>query len=265
MKKLLPPKDNVIMEFQVVIPARYASTRLPGKPLRVIGDKPMIQWVYELATKAGAAGVVVATDDQRIADCVQGFGGEYCLTADSHESGTDRIAEVSAKYNWPDETIIVNLQGDEPAMPPALLRQVAEDMADNPSASVTTLYSGLTDRKSVFDPNTVKLVQDKAGFALYFSRAPIPWLRDQFSDTSLDAFPEGIFARHIGLYAYRAGFLKRYVSWDAAELEQFESLEQLRVLSQGEKIHVSEALQHSGHGVDTEADLQQVAHYLAGQ
>ncbi len=253
------------MEFQVVIPARYASTRLPGKPLRDIKGKPMIQWVYEAAQRSGASGVVVATDDQRIATCVQSFGGEVCMTATTHESGTDRIAEVAATYGWPDDTIIVNLQGDEPAMPPALLHQVAEDMAQNPTASVTTLYAMLTERDRIFDPNVVKLVKDADGFALYFSRAPIPWLRDQSTDESVTDFAPGIFARHIGLYAYRADFLKRYVSWSAADIEQFESLEQLRVLSQGEKIHVSEALELPGHGVDTEEDLLQVASQLSDQ
>jgi len=253
------------MEFQVVIPARYASTRLPGKPLRQINGRPMIQWVYDVALGSGAKGVVVATDHQRIADCVRGFGGEVCMTADSHESGTDRIAEVAATYGWSDETIIVNLQGDEPAMPSSLLHQVATDMAQNPSASITTLYAALTERQRVFDPNVVKLVQDEAGFALYFSRAPIPWLRDQFADESIVHFEAGIFARHIGLYAYRAGFLKRYVSWSAAKLEQYECLEQLRVLSKGEKIHVSEALELPGDGVDTESDLQQVATQLSNQ
>ena len=250
------------VKFQVVIPARYASTRLPGKPLRLIGDKPMIQWVYERAMQSGADNVIVATDDQRIMDTVEGFGGTVCLTAENHESGTDRIAEVSAQQGWEDETIIVNLQGDEPSMPPSLLKQVAEDMAEHPQASVTTLYAGLTDRASIFDPNIVKLVKDQTGFALYFSRAPIPWLRDQFGDESKQTFEAGIFARHIGLYAYRAGFLKRYVSWASADIERHECLEQLRVMAQGEKIHVSEAKALPGHGVDTEEDLHRVTQEL---
>lgn len=197
--------------FKVVIPARYASTRLPGKPLRDIGGKPMIQHVHERAVESGAEQVVIATDDSRIAQRVAEFGGEVCLTAANHLSGTDRIAEVVSRYQWSADEIVVNLQGDEPDMPAALLRQVALDMQDHPDAVMTTLSAGLSDRAQLFDSNVVKLVTDAKGYALYFSRAPIPWDRDRFVDPQ--ALPERVegYARHIGLYAYRAGFLARYV------------------------------------------------------
>lgn len=247
------------MKFKVVIPARYASSRLPGKPLLEIAGQPMIRHVHERARASGADQVIVATDDERIADCVRGFGGDVCLTARHHPSGTDRIAEVVKRQGWPDATIVVNLQGDEPVMPASLLSQVAEDLDRHPDAVMTTLCSRIMDREHLFDPNVVKVVTDARGYALYFSRAPIPWHRDSFTqfDAPLPQLP--VFAHHIGLYAYRAGFFSRYVQWPPAPLEQVESLEQLRVLWHGEKIHVSEALEGPGLGVDTPADLERVA------
>ncbi|MCW8889934.1 MAG: 3-deoxy-manno-octulosonate cytidylyltransferase [Sedimenticola sp.] len=244
------------MTFKVVIPARYASTRLPGKPLLDIAGKPMVQWVHERALASGADQVVVATDDNRIADCVRGFGGEICLTRADHQSGTDRIAEVVQSYGWDADEIVVNLQGDEPDMPSGLLKQVAEDMRDHPDAVMTTLCADLTEKKQLFDPNVVKLVTDAKGYALYFSRAPIPWNRDQFADQS--AVPNQVegFYRHIGLYAYRAGFLSRYIEWAVSPLESVESLEQLRVLWHGERIHVSVASEMPGQGIDTQQDLE---------
>lgn len=247
------------MEFKVVIPARYASTRLPGKPLLELAGRPMIEHVYRRAVESGAGEVVVATDDQRIADCVEDFGGQFCLTATTHRSGTDRIAEVAERLGWADDTIIVNLQGDEPAMPAELLRQVAEDMAIHTDAVVTTLSAALTDKALLFDPNVVKVVTDAAGYALYFSRAPIPWHRDEFVHEERPLPQESGFFRHIGLYAYRAGFLEQYVNWPPAPLEEAESLEQLRVLWHGSRIHVSQAHVEPGHGVDTAEDLQRAA------
>ncbi|MCW8943660.1 MAG: 3-deoxy-manno-octulosonate cytidylyltransferase [Sedimenticola sp.] len=246
------------MNFKVVIPARYASTRLPGKPLLDIGGKPMVQWVHERALQSGAEQVVVATDDKRIADCVSSFGGEVCMTNPDHRSGTDRIAEVARVYGWSAHEIVVNLQGDEPDMPSALLLQVAEDMHAHQDAVMTTLCAGLTEKAQLFDPNVVKLVTDQKGYALYFSRAPIPWDREQFSDQSM--IPEQVtgFYRHIGLYAYRVGFLARYVTWPPSPLETIESLEQLRVLWQGERIHVSEAAEMPGQGIDTQQDLDRI-------
>jgi len=251
------------MKFKVVIPARYASTRLPGKPLLDIAGKPMIQHVYERACGCGADEVVVATDDQRIAETVAGFGGEACMTSGAHRSGTERIAEVVSKFGWGDDTIVVNLQGDEPAMPAALLSQVALDMERHPDAVMTTLSTPIQERDLLFDPHVVKVVTDGAGYALYFSRAPVPWHRDEFLLPDQPLPENGAFARHIGLYAYRAGFLPRYIGWTPAPLEQAESLEQLRVLWHGERIHVSTATEAPGHGVDTIDDLRRVEQAFA--
>ena len=245
------------MEFKVVIPARYASTRLPGKPLVQIAGKPMIQHVYERAMESRADQVVVATDDQRIIDCVASFGGNACMTAEDHQSGSDRVAEVVKAQGWSDDSIVVNLQGDEPCMPAELIDQVAYDMATHEKAGVTTLYSAITERETLFDPHVVKVVTDAEGYALYFSRAPIPWHRDEFNQ-QLTSLPEDTgFARHIGLYAYRAGYLEQFVSWDAAPIELAESLEQLRVMWHGGKIHLTQARIESGHGVDTPDDVLQ--------
>ncbi|MCG8426292.1 MAG: 3-deoxy-manno-octulosonate cytidylyltransferase [Chromatiales bacterium] len=250
------------MNFKVVIPARYASTRLPGKPLLPIAGKPMIQHVVERARTSGAGEIVVATDDQRIAEAVTAFDGDVCMTSAEHRSGTDRIAEVVAARGWSDDEIIVNLQGDEPTMPAALVRQVAEDMDKHPDAVVTTLSTAITDRDTLFDPHVVKVVTDHLGYALYFSRAPIPWHRDEFLHPDRPLPEVGHFQRHIGLYAYRAGFLPRYVEWPPAPLEIAESLEQLRVLWHGQRIHVSEAVEAPGHGVDTGDDLKRVEQQL---
>lgn len=250
------------MRFKVVIPARYASVRLPGKPLLELAGKPMIQHVYERATESGASEVVIATDNQQIADVCHDFSADVCMTSTRHRSGSDRIAEVVSIRDWADDEIIVNLQGDEPCMPAELLNQVAEDMENHDSAAVTTLSAGIVDRNILFDPHVVKVVTDAEGYALYFSRAPIPWHRDEFinSDTPL---PAGIgFTRHIGLYAYRAGYLTRYVTLDRAPIERAESLEQLRVLWHGDKIHVSEASIEPGHGIDTRDDLKRVSELL---
>jgi 3-deoxy-manno-octulosonate cytidylyltransferase (CMP-KDO synthetase) len=251
------------MDFQVVIPARYNSSRLPGKPLLDIAGQPMIQHCYSRGSESGASGVVVATDDERIAEQVTEFGGEFCMTAASHRSGTERIAEVAAERGWSDSTIVVNLQGDEPTMPPALIRQVASAMDSHERAGVTTLCAPITDRKTLFDPHVVKVVMDADGYALYFSRAPIPWHRDEFLSGEGN-LPSGVgFFRHIGLYAYRVGYLKQYVGWEQAAIEQAESLEQLRVLWHGGSIHVSVATEVPGHGVDTEDDLRRIRQELA--
>ena len=252
------------MPFKVVIPARYASVRLPGKPLLDIGGKPMIQHVHERAQESGADEIVVATDDSRIADSCKAFSADVCLTSPDHRSGSDRIAEVVAIRGWSEEQVIVNLQGDEPSMPPSLLRQVAEDMERHPAASITTLSAPITKRSILFDPHVVKVVVDAEGYALYFSRAPIPWHRDEFIDEDRP-LPKGTgFARHIGLYAYRAGYLAQFVSWQHAPIELAESLEQLRVLWHGGKIHVSQAHEEPGQGVDTREDLARVIRLLAG-
>ena len=245
-------------DFRVVIPARYDSTRLPGKPLLTIAGKPMVQHVYERARESEAVQVVVATDDQRIIDTVAAFGGEVCMTSADHQSGTDRLAEVVNQYQWKDDEIIVNLQGDEPEMPAALIRQVANDMASHKDAVITTLSVAIETFEDVVDPNVVKVVTDAEGYAQYFSRAPIPWHRNEFAEGLDRPSSLELFARHIGLYAYRAGFLNEFINWEAAPTERIESLEQLRVLWHGRKIHVSQAKESPGIGVDTQEDLDRV-------
>ncbi|MEJ2618977.1 MAG: 3-deoxy-manno-octulosonate cytidylyltransferase [Candidatus Thiodiazotropha sp.] len=252
------------MKFKVVIPARYASVRLPGKPLLEIAGKPMIHHVFDRAVESGADQVVVATDNEQIADVCRAFSADVCMTSAEHRSGSDRIAEVAAQRSWGDDEIIVNLQGDEPCMPAELLSQVAEDMSQHGAAGVTTLSAPITERKMLFDPHVVKVVTDMQGYALYFSRAPIPWHRDEFIEADSLLPADTGFARHIGLYAYRAGYLAKYVAWKRAPIERAESLEQLRVLWHGGRIHVSNARMEPGHGVDTRDDLQQAEESLKG-
>lgn len=248
--------------FKVVIPARHGATRLPGKPLVDIGGRPLIAHVWERAQASAAAEVIVATDDARIAEVCRGFGAEVAMTRGDHHSGSDRIAEVSAARGWDDGEIIVNLQGDEPCMPPALIDQVAADLAAHPTVGMTTLCTPIGDAGALFDPHVVKVVTDAQGFALYFTRAPVPWHRDEFMG-SRARLPAAVpFLRHIGLYAYRAGFLARYVGWPASALEKAESLEQLRVLWHGERIHVSIAAEVPGPGVDTPDDVPLVLERL---
>jgi 3-deoxy-manno-octulosonate cytidylyltransferase (CMP-KDO synthetase) len=249
--------------FHVVIPARYASTRLPGKPLLDIAGKPMIRHVYERAVESGATEVVIATDDARIADAAAAFDARVCMTASDHASGTDRIAEAARAAGWPDDALIVNLQGDEPLMPPALLAQVAEALQAQPDAETATLAVPLDTVDQLFDPNVVKVVRDRRGMALYFSRATIPWKRDLFrSDSAPEpAWADGVL-RHLGIYAYRAGFLARYTRLPVSPLEAAESLEQLRILWNGDRIVVAIAAEAPPAGVDTGADLERVIQAL---
>ncbi|MGV6859703.1 MAG: 3-deoxy-manno-octulosonate cytidylyltransferase [bacterium] len=244
------------MSFKVVIPSRYGSSRLPGKPLLDIAGKPMVQRVWEQALKSGAEEVVVATDDGRIAEVVEAFGGECVMTSEGHVSGTDRIAEVSQNQGWSDDTIVVNLQGDEPLMPPALLTQVANDMASEPGAAISTLYTPIDTVHEFRDPNCVKVVFNDLQHALYFSRAPIPCDRDG-QDAHLGY-------RHLGIYAFRAGFLREFSSTAPCHLEELEKLEQLRAMCLGRVIKVSEAEVLPGPGVDTPEDLQRVIRALEG-
>lgn len=246
------------MNFKVVIPARYASTRLPAKPLAMIAGRPMIEHVYRRALESGAADVVIATDHQAVFDAARGFDADVCMTSSEHRSGTDRIAEVSAQRGWRNDEIIVNLQGDEPMMPPALIRQVAANLARYGDASVATLCERITTAKELFDPNIVKVVFDHQGYALYFSRAPIPWDRDAFANDRTVLPHTGAHYRHIGMYAYRAAFLREYVTWSPATVETQESLEQLRALWHGHRIHVAEAVAATVPGVDTTQDLERV-------
>ena len=249
-------------DFKVVIPARYGSTRLPGKPLLDIAGKPMIQRVVERARASGAGEVVVATDDRRIREVCEKLGIATEMTASSHRSGSDRVAEVIERRGWNDDTIVVNLQGDEPCMPPALINQVASSLAARNEIGLATLAHPIDDSATLFDPHVVKVVIDTAGFALYFSRAPIPWHRDEFLGDKARLPKSVAFLRHIGLYAYRAAFLKRFVTLEPAPLEIAESLEQLRALWHGAPIHVGLAAETPGPGVDTPDDLARVVRYL---
>ncbi len=250
------------LPFRVAIPARYASTRLPGKPLRLLAGRPLLEHVYRRAVASGALEVVIATDDSRIRAVAEGFGATVCMTAPEHPSGTDRLAETAAQCGWPDDAIVVNVQGDEPGLPPALVRQVAADLAAHPAAGIATACTRADTAAEVFDPNAVKVVRDAEGYALYFSRAPIPWQRDAFHSTGAPPValpPTTAWLRHIGLYAYRVAVLRRYPTLTPAPAEQAEALEQLRALWHGIRIHVMDAAQAPPPGVDTEADLARLA------
>jgi len=241
--------------FHVVIPARFASTRLPGKPLLPIAGKPMVVRVAEQAAKSGAHQIWVATDHQPIIAAVHEHGFKACLTHERHASGTDRIAEVVEQRNWPDDTIVVNVQGDEPLIPPELIRAVAQHLHDHPECAIATACHPVHDEATMRNPNIVKAVLDKDGNALYFSRAPIPYPRDAYAHNS--ALPEHMtILRHIGIYAYRAGFLRQFGQLAPAAIEQIEALEQLRALWHGYKIGVTVTDEAPPAGVDTEADLQ---------
>jgi len=253
------------MSFQIVIPARYASGRLPGKPLRKIAGKPMIAHVIDNALQSDAERIIVATDDARIMEAAAGFPVECCMTSEQHNSGTERIHEVIEKFDLPDETIIVNMQGDEPLMPGACLNQVGHALAQDSDVEMATLSTPVETVEELFDWNVIKLVRDHDDNAIYFSRAPIPWDREAFRESPpvLDDFSH--FHRHIGLYAYRAGFVKQYIEWGNCALERIESLEQLRVLYHGRKIKVVTATQVPGPGVNTEEELQRVEEILLAQ
>ena len=237
--------QNSRPDFRIVIPARYASERLPGKPLRLIHDKTMIEWVYRAAQQADASDIVVATDDQRICDEVEAFGGRACMTASSHRSGTDRILEVTRTLGWSDDSIVVNLQGDEPLMPAVNLVQVAANLVTS-GCDMATLHKDI-DAEHARDPNQVKLVHDQRGHALYFSRSVIPY----DCNNQLERYHG-----HIGLYAYRVGFIRVFSQLAPCDLEVAESLEQLRALCNGYSIHSEIASEVPGPGIDTEADLQ---------
>lgn len=245
------------MGFRVFIPARHASTRLPGKPLLPLAGRPLIRHVWERARASGAASVVIATDDERIASVARDFGAEVCMTSAQHRSGTERLAQACVLLGVAAEEIIVNLQGDEPEMPPALLRQVAELLECSTWAEMATLAVPIDDAHDLADPNVVKVVRDSSGRALYFSRAPIPWHRTAFAAgvPPSGALPASVFRRHVGLYAYRAAFLTRFAAWPEAPLESIEALEQLRALHHGAGIAIADALEDPGIGVDTPADL----------
>ena len=249
--------------FRVVIPARYASTRLPGKALLPVAGKPLLQWVYRRACAAGAGEVLIATDDERIASAASAFGAAVVLTARSHHSGTDRIAEVARARRWEPDDIVVNVQGDEPLMPPAVIAQVAALLAAQPQAHIGTLATPITSLDELIDPNIVKVVTDARGMALYFSRAPIPWNRDGAPAGIGSQRDPGGARRHRGLYAYRVAALLRLAQLPQGELEAREKLEQLRALEHGISICVGDAVEEPGPDVNTLADLELVGARLA--
>lgn len=248
------------MSFTVIIPARFGSTRFPGKPLADIAGKPMIQHVYERARLSDATRVLVATDDARIADVARGFGAEVCMTSPDHPSGTDRLQEVVASLGLADDEIVVNVQGDEPLIPPVIINQVASNLAANPQAGIATLSEPVEDITGLMNPNVVKVVTDRFGMALYFSRATIPWSRDAFAAAGgREQMPAGFeWQRHIGIYGYRVQLLNDFVQWPPAAVENTECLEQLRALWNGARIHVAVAAELPPPGVDTPEDLERL-------
>ena len=239
--------------FIAVIPARYASTRLPGKALKDIAGKPMVEWVYRQTRKSGASEVIVATDDERIATACRGFGARVELTSTAHASGTDRIAELARRFAWDEQQIVVNVQGDEPLISPLCIAQTARLLAWHPDAAIATLMTPLQSETEFRDPNFAKVVTDKEGWALYFSRAPIPWPRDGGMPAVM---------RHIGLYAYRAGGLRAISAAPPCALEEVEKLEQLRALWLGHRIILERAAEPPAPAVDTEEDLAKIRRYL---
>lgn len=251
------------MNFTVVIPARFASQRLPGKPLVDIAGKTMIERVYECATRSRARQVMVATDDMRVFDAVKAFGGQVCMTATSHQSGTDRLREVVSHLELTEDEVVVNVQGDEPLIPADVINQVADNLNANRTASAATLCEPINSLSDVMNPNIVKVVCDQRGFAQYFSRAPIPWDRDSYGHP--DAAVNSLARRHIGIYAYRVGLLHQFVNWPMAPLEKVEKLEQLRILANGLGIHVADACAEVPGGVDTADDLARVRLLFNGE
>ncbi|VFP88670.1 3-deoxy-manno-octulosonate cytidylyltransferase [Candidatus Erwinia haradaeae] len=243
------------MNFIVIIPARFYSTRLPGKPLLTIHGKPMIARVIEQAWKSNAKRVIVATDHPSVESVVKAMDGEVCMTSSSHSSGTERIAEVLEHYQFSDNTVIVNIQGDQPMLPPELIDQVANNITLY-NASIATLAAPITSPEEACNPNIVKVVCDLYGYALYFSRATIPFYHDQLTTQSYSIYTHVL--RHIGIYSYYASFIRQYALWHKSPLEQIESLEQLRALSYGEKIHVDLAKINPNHSIDTPEDLMRI-------
>jgi len=251
------------MSFRIVIPARYASTRLPGKPLREICGKPMIEHVINRAQQSNADEVIVATDSAEIAEALSAIDVRVCMTHENHQSGTERLSEVIEQLGIDDDQILINLQGDEPMMPPVCLNQVGEALEQDAHLKMATLCTPLTDIEELFDPHAVKVVRDINDFALYFTRAAVPWSRDCFNEAPREMPTNQDYQRHIGLYGYRAGFVRQYLEWESSDIEKTESLEQLRVLYYGEKIKVITAEIPPGPGVDTADDLERVCELMS--
>jgi 3-deoxy-manno-octulosonate cytidylyltransferase (CMP-KDO synthetase) len=252
-----------VAEYKIVIPARYGSSRLPGKPLIMLAGKPMIQHVFERALQTGVKDIVVATDDKRIFDAAIGFGADAIMTSVDHENGTERIAEVAAKLGWDDDDVVVNVQGDEPLIPRELIELTANSLLENEIAGMSSLCTPITSSENAFDPNVVKVVLDNFGYAMYFSRAPIPWDRERYKNGQSAITDIAPVYHHIGMYGYRVSFLNKYASMKMTAVEQAECLEQLRALCYGVKIHMGVIDQPPGHGVDTQADVERVELLLA--
>ncbi len=251
------------MSFRIIIPARFASTRLPGKPLRDICGKPMIAHVIERAKQSKAEEVIVATDSSEIAEAVSALDVQVCMTHENHQSGTERLSEVIEKLGFDDDQILINLQGDEPLMPAVCLNQVGQALEEDANLKMATLCTPLTDINELFDPHAVKVVRDINNYALYFTRAAVPWSRDCFNEVPREMPKKQEYQRHIGLYGYRAGFIRQYLEWQSSDIEKTESLEQLRVLYYGEKIKVITAETPPGPGVDTIDDLNRVCELIS--
>ena len=246
------------MSFKIVIPARYAAQRLPGKPLLDIQGKPMLQHTWERACESAADEVVIATDDPRILDAAMNFGAAAQMTSDAHRSGTDRIQEVASARQWSADTIVVNVQGDEPLIPPHAINQVADNLSRHHQAGIATLCETIKAQSEINNPNAVKVVFDKQGYALYFSRAAIP-----HTSPDVDEYSSELFYRHVGIYAYRVQVLNDFVNWPPAAMEIAERLEQLRALAEGVKIHVAVSADSMPAGIDTADDLESVRQHLA--
>lgn len=249
------------MEFRVIIPARYASTRLPGKVLLDIGGKPMLQHVYERAVESGADSVVIATDDAKVSKVAKSFGAKVCLTSVEHQSGTERIAEAALALDYSPEEIVVNVQGDQPFILPQAIRQVAEDLEKHDNVKVNSICERITRGEDLFDPSIVKVVLNWRNYAMYFSRAPIPWDIERFKDRDKPSAND-MHYRHIGLYAYRVSFLQEYIEWPASPLEKIESLEQLRILWNGVRMHMVITKDRIPPEVNTPEDLKKITEYL---
>jgi 3-deoxy-manno-octulosonate cytidylyltransferase (CMP-KDO synthetase) len=247
--------------FHVIIPARFGAARLPGKPLLAIGDRPLIQWVWQSARHSGASSVIIATDDERIFDAAAAFGADVRMTSSEHASGTDRIAEVVRASGFAPEDVVVNLQGDEPMMPAAVVREVAQALASHPMIDIATAVAPIMSLAEFLDPSCVKALRARDGAALYFSRAPVPWPRDAVADRRPTRFAGA--RRHVGIYAYRVRSLLQFASWPPTPLEQSEKLEQLRALEHGMRIHLVELSEPPPAGVDTPEDLERVRAGLA--
>lgn len=250
------------MEFHVIIPVRYDSVRLPGKPLIKIAGKPMIQHVYERALESGAESVVIATDDERVKKKAESFGATVCMTSSEHRSGTERIAETIVAVGYEDDDIIVNVQGDEPLIPPVIIRQVADNLSMHDTVKAATLCEPIISCEELLNPDVVKVIMNQRGYALLFSRAPIPWDRVHFPPKT-DQQLNGQHYRHIGIYAYRARFLQEYMEWEACPLEELELLEQLRILWNSARIHVAVSKRTAVMGVDTPEDVKRIEEELS--